>query len=151
MWKIPKTSTHVLREGATQDKTSGKNETQPLFISFLTFALVSQLLDDYTINVQTTLTSSPDPLAKSSQQSMTDWPFVSISVFRVEERANLHIMIIPLDSKREAAVDLRTFGHVGTLQRTARQHGFLLLIKADGAELLPIRDQLIFNNDLVDR
>lgn len=53
---------------------------------------------------------------------------------------NLHVMIVSLDGKREATVDLRRIGRIQTSQCTARQHGFLLLIEADGTELFPVAD-----------
>ncbi len=63
---------------------------------------------------------------------------------------DLHVMIVPLDCKREAAVNLRIVRHFRAPQCTACQHGFLLLIEAYGAEFLPVANELVFHDDLVD-
>lgn len=66
-------------------------------------------------------------------------------------KSHLHVMVIPSNCEREAAgylSNLRT-RRWGT-QSTTCEHGFLLLVETDGAEFLPITDQLVLNNDLVD-
>jgi hypothetical protein len=65
-------------------------------------------------------------------------------------KTSLHVMVVSLDGEREATVNLRTVRHIGTSQGAARQHSLLLLIEADSAELLPVADQLVFDNDFVD-
>src|SRR5690242_20466812 len=59
-------------------------------------------------------------------------------------------MVVSFYSEREATVDFRLVCSCRRAsQCTACQHGLLLLIETDGAELLPVADQLIFHNDFV--
>ena len=59
-------------------------------------------------------------------------------------------MIVSADGKREAAVDgLNVCIRRKAAQSTAREHSFLLLVEANGAELFPVTDQLVLDNDLV--
>lgn len=60
-------------------------------------------------------------------------------------------MVVPSDCKRKAAFDLLIAGFcVGSLQGATGEHGFLKTVKRNGAKLLPVTDELIFDNDLVD-
>jgi hypothetical protein len=66
---------------------------------------------------------------------------------------DLHVVVVSFNGEREAAVNL---GVISSCRRcrgaqgTARQHSFLLLIKTDGTEFLPIADQLILHDNLMD-
>ncbi len=60
-------------------------------------------------------------------------------------------MIVSSNSEREAAVDGFEVGVVcRAAQRTAREHCFLLLVETDRTELLPVADELIFDDDFMD-
>jgi hypothetical protein len=59
---------------------------------------------------------------------------------------------IASNGKGEAAFDLLIHGGcVRILQSAAGQHSFLQTIKRDGPKLLPVTDELIFHDYLVDR
>lgn len=58
-------------------------------------------------------------------------------------------MVISSNGEREAARN--SFPRpIGTFKGTARKHGLLGVVKGDGTELLPVADQLILDDDLVD-
>lgn len=60
-------------------------------------------------------------------------------------------MVIPADGEGETALDLWVVRlEIGITQCTAREHRFLCLIESDGAELLPVADELVLDYDLVD-
>jgi len=63
--------------------------------------------------------------------------------------ANLHIIVVTFDGKREAALYILTSTSRRTPQCATRQHSFLLLIEANCAEFFPIAYQLIFYNEVV--
>lgn len=66
-------------------------------------------------------------------------------------RVHLHVIGVTTNSEGEAASDLRIVRlHVGVLQRTAGQHGFLRVVKGYRAELLPVADEVVLDNDLMD-
>ncbi len=52
--------------------------------------------------------------------------------------------------ERETAVDLgdRSF-EVWAFEGAARQHRFLRVVEGDSTKLLPVTDEMILNNDLV--
>jgi hypothetical protein len=60
-------------------------------------------------------------------------------------------MVVSLDREAEAAMDLWTVGRIGAAQCAACQHGFLLLIETNSAEFLPVRNELVFDDNFVDR
>lgn len=64
---------------------------------------------------------------------------------------HLHVVVISSNRKRKATLNAFT-GRVGiwTLQCAAGEHGLLGIIKGNGSELLPVADELVFNNDFVD-
>jgi hypothetical protein len=82
------------------------------------------------------------------------WSHVSLhsSSKDCTRQENLHVVVISPDSEREAAMNLSNITtRSRTSQRAARQHSFLLLIEADSAEFFPIADELVFDDDLVNR
>jgi hypothetical protein len=61
-------------------------------------------------------------------------------------------MVISPYGKREAAFDLLIHGCcIRVLQSAAGQHSLLQTIKRDGPKLLPVTDELIFHDNLMDR
>ena len=61
-------------------------------------------------------------------------------------------MVVASNGKGEAAFDLLIHGcGVRVLQSAAGQHSLLQTIKRDGAKLLPVTDELIFHDNLMDR
>lgn len=65
-------------------------------------------------------------------------------------RVDLHVMCISANCERETAVDLRICRlEVRILQRAASQHGLLSVVEGDGTEFLPVADQVIFDDNLV--
>lgn len=61
-------------------------------------------------------------------------------------------MCIPTNRERKAAVDFWVDGaQVRVLQSAACQHGLLRTVESNGTKLFPVADELIFDNDLVDR
>jgi hypothetical protein len=99
------------------------------------------------------LTASQGPSARNYRLSNSDYTW-SAQLFTPQHRKlgmfDLHVIIVPLDRERETAMNLQGVRHLRTSERATRQHGFLLLIEANGAELLPIRDKLVFHYDFVD-
>ena len=63
---------------------------------------------------------------------------------------HLHVVIVSSDRKRKAASNTITcwFG-IRALQRATGEHGLLGIVEGDSAELFPIADQLVFDDDLV--
>lgn len=63
---------------------------------------------------------------------------------------NSHVVIVTLDGEREATLYI---GVIGSWRRAsqgaARQHGFLLLIETNSAELLPVAYKLILNDKVM--
>lgn len=60
--------------------------------------------------------------------------------------------MIATNGKGEAAMqDGLLRGRVRVLEVAARQHGLLRALKGDGAEFLPVADQGVLLEDLVDR
>lgn len=76
-------------------------------------------------------------------------PLISISI-RDHEKGCLHGIWIATNSKRKAAWDsFRWIVVIRTLQRTASEHRLLRAIESDGSEFLPIADELILCDDLM--
>lgn len=66
-------------------------------------------------------------------------------------RGHLHIVGVTTNSEGKAASDFRVVGlRIGVLQRAAGQHGLLRVVKGYRAELLPVADEMVLDNDLVD-
>lgn len=64
---------------------------------------------------------------------------------------HLHVVIVSSDRKRKAAGNTIACGvRIRALQRATGEHGLLGIVEGDSAELFPIANQLIFDNDLVD-
>ncbi len=63
---------------------------------------------------------------------------------------DLHVVIIPSDGERKAAFDLLIFGfRVWILKRAACEHGLLETVERNGAKFLPVTDELILDDDLM--
>lgn len=61
-------------------------------------------------------------------------------------------MCVSSNGKGETAMYLRIFRTRGRiLQRAASQHSFLRIIKGNCAKLFPVTDELVFDNDFVNR
>lgn len=59
-------------------------------------------------------------------------------------------MIVSPDGKRKAAFDLLIFGfRIRILKGAACEHSFLETVERNGPKLLPITDELILDDDLV--
>ena len=62
----------------------------------------------------------------------------------------LHIVIIPADREREAALNFGVRGlRIRVLQGASCQHGFLRVIESDGEEFVPVADQVFLHNYLM--
>ena len=59
-------------------------------------------------------------------------------------------MVVAPDGKRKATLDFVIGVGAGNFQCTARKHGLLRVVESDCPELLPVADQLVFDNDFVD-
>ena len=73
----------------------------------------------------------------------------SLRSLRASQIDDLHVVIVPFYGEREAALNIVICTCQRRPQCTTRQHGFLLLVKADSAELLPVANKLIFHNEVV--
>lgn len=58
-----------------------------------------------------------------------------------------HVMIISTDGKRETAGDILLWAvRIRALKRTTCKHRLLRTVKRDGAEFLPVANELIFDH-----
>ena len=60
--------------------------------------------------------------------------------------------MVSSDGKGEAAVQVGVLGgRIRIFEDAARQHGLLRVVKGDGAEFLPVADERVLFEDLMDR
>lgn len=61
-----------------------------------------------------------------------------------------HVVGISADGERETAMDFRVRGlQIRILQGATSQHGLLRAVERDGTKLLPVTDELVFDDNLM--
>ena len=75
--------------------------------------------------------------------------FVTATDFVVLD--DLHVVVISTDGERKAAVDGRVFRHgIRVLQAAAGKHCLLRVVESDLSEFLPVADNRLVGQNLVD-
>lgn len=91
------------------------------------------------------------PWAGNCPQSGRDCHLVSAVRSKLCNIIDSHVVVVSSDGERETAMNLCTISTSRrTPQCTTRKHSLLLLIEANRAEFLPVTDQLVLDNNLMD-
>lgn len=73
------------------------------------------------------------------------------AISEASARYHLHVIGVPTDCEGKTAANFRVVGfQVGVLQGAARQHRFLRVVECNGAKLLPITNEVVLDDNLVD-